>query len=98
MCKLFFIILIAYSSCPPDGICLFFTADPIFFFLQRTFFRSFYTEDGISLRRCSFPAYRIRNILEVLYTVFSTGSENSRTREFDPYEVGADIALAPCHS
>jgi hypothetical protein len=53
---------------------------------------------GVLLRKTYSLLYRIQTILEVIYTVFSTGSENSRNREIDPYEAGVVIALAAYQS
>jgi hypothetical protein len=98
MCELFFIILIVYSTCLLQGICPFVWTDQVLFFPQRTFFRSSFMMDGVLLRKICSPLYRIQTILEVIFTVFSTGSENSRNREIDQYEAGAVIALAAYQS
>jgi hypothetical protein len=98
MCELFFIILIGYSTCFLQVTCPFVWTDQALFFPQRTFFRPTFMMGGVLLRKTYSLLYRIQTILEVIFTVFSTGSENSRNREIDQYEAGAVIALAAYQS
>ena len=101
MWSLAIIIFLLYPWIPQSEYRLCVSKDAYHFplFLQKPFFRPFFENRGNTPRTGNKkPSHRKLNFIEVLYTYFSTGSENSQKKVFDAYGVGMDVTLNPYFS